>query len=103
MIAELYYDYEGERIVFATTTIDLSSQTSMGTFIVDSNSVDSNVNDHKIGIQFTHQFVEGLWPDDNIWAGLDYIELFIVSPLIRAQNPFPAHESSYGDSNVTLT
>jgi hypothetical protein len=103
MISELYYDDEGERIVFATTEIDLSDQTEMATFVLNSGPADANVNDHKIGIQFTHQYVEGLWPDDNIWAGLDYIELKVLSPLIRAQNPFPAHESSYGEPSVMLT
>lgn len=103
MVAELYYDNEGQRIVFATTTIDLSEQAEYGTFSLNSGPVDPNVNDHKIGIQFTHQYVEGLWPDDNIWAGLDYIELRVTSPLIRAQNPYPAHESSYENTSVTLT
>jgi hypothetical protein len=103
MVAELYYDDEGERIVYATTTIDLSQQTIMATFVLNSSPADPNVNDHKTGIQFTHQYVEGLWPDDNIWAGLDYIELLVTSPLIRAQNPFPTHESSYGEPSVTLT
>ena len=103
MVAELYYDDEGERIVYATTTIDLSQQTIMATFVLNSSPADPNVNDHKTGIQFTHQYVEGLWPDDNIWAGLDYIELLVTSPLIRAQNPFPAHESSYEEPSVTLT
>ncbi|MBN2181622.1 MAG: hypothetical protein JW715_06890 [Sedimentisphaerales bacterium] len=103
MIADLYYDDEGERIVFATLTIDLSDQAAMATFTMDSDPADPNVNDHKLGIQFTHQFVEGLWPDDNIWAGLDWIELKITSPLMRAQNPYPEHESSYGNASVDLT
>ena len=81
LLAQLYYDDAGERIVFATTTIDLSQQNTYETSTVDSNAVGSAMNDHKIGIQFKHEYVEGLWPDDNIWAGIDYIELFLTSPL----------------------
>jgi hypothetical protein len=103
LLAQLYYDDEGERIVFASTSVDLSEQAAYATFTVDSNAVGPEVNDHKIGIQFKHEYVEGLWPDDNIWCGIDYIELFVTSPLIRAQNPYPEHESSYEDVSVDLT
>ncbi len=103
LLAQLYYDDEGERIVFTTTTIDLSEQDAYGTFTVDSNAVGPEMNDCKIGVQFKHEYVEGLWPNDNIWCGIDYIELFLTSPLIRAQNPYPEHESSYGDTSVNLT
>jgi hypothetical protein len=103
LLAQLYYDDEGERVVFATTTVDVSQQNDYGTFTVDSNAVGPAMNDHKIGIQFKHEYVEGLWPDDNIWAGIDYIELFLTTPLMRAQNPYPAHENSYGNTGVELT
>ncbi len=103
LLAQLYYDDEGERIVFATTTVDLSQQNTYKTFIIDSDAAGPVVNDHKIGIQFKHEYVEGLWPDDNIWAGIDYIELFLTSPLMRAQNPSPENESSYGQTSVELT
>lgn len=103
LLANLYYDDGGERIVFATSTVDLSSQDAYATFTVDSNAVGPTVNDHKIGVRFKHEYVEGLWPDDNIWCGIDYIELFLTSPLMRAQNPSPENESSYGDTSVELT
>jgi len=110
LLAQLYYDDvgrepegPGNRRVFATTIVDLSQQSVSATFAVDSNAVGPAMNDHKIGIQFKHEYVEGLWPDDNIWAGIDYIELSLLTPLMRAQDPFPEHESSYGDSSVSLT
>jgi hypothetical protein len=103
MLGELYYVEGGERTVFATVTADLVANPAYTTYVLDSGAAGPEVTDHKIGIQFTHQYVPGMSPDDNIWAGLDFIELKLLSPLMRAQDPFPAYESSYGDSSVTLT
>ena len=103
MVGQLYYEVEGKRIVFDSTAADLSEQPTMGTFVLDANAVGPAANDYKLGIQFTHEYVEGLSPDDNIWAGLDFIELKLTSPLIRAQNPFPEHESAYASESVPLT
>jgi len=103
LLGQLYYDDEGNRVVFASTTVDLSEQSVYGTFFVDSNAVGPAMTDHKIGIQFIHEYVPGLTPDDNIWAGIDYIDLILLTPLMRAQNPFPEHQSSYDNTSVTLT
>jgi hypothetical protein len=107
MLGQLYYEDEGERIIFDTITVDLPEHLAMQTYVLDSNAVGPAATDHKIGIQFTHEYVEGLWPNsndpDNIWAGLDFIELKLSSPLIRAQNPFPEHKSEYDSANVPLT
>jgi len=102
LAAQLYYqDDEGNRVVFATKNIDLWNKSTMTTYILDSNSVGLAARDHKLGIQFAHTRVNST--DDNIWAGLDYIDLFLLTPLMRAQSPFPEHESSYSNSSVTLT
>jgi len=103
LLGQLYYDVEGDRVVFASTTVDLTQHPSYATFTVDSNAVGPALNDYRLGIQFTHEYVPGMSPDDNIWAGIDYIELILTSLLMRAQNPFPEHESSYGSTDVTLT
>jgi regulation of enolase protein 1 (concanavalin A-like superfamily) len=105
ILAQLYYDDAGTRVPFASTTIENLNENypSYATFTVDSNVVGPEVNDHKLGIQFTHEYVPGLTPDDNIWAGIDYIDLFLLTPLMRAQNPFPEHQSSYENTSVTLT
>jgi len=101
LAAQLYYDDAGNRVVFATKNIDLWNKGSMATYTLYGNSISVAGRDHKIGIQFQH--TRAVSPDDNIWCGLDNIRLTLMTPLIRAQNPFPEHESSYVGSDVTLT
>jgi hypothetical protein len=112
MRAQLYYDDEGDRVAVASTDVDLTdfpgwpnnSGTNWGTYTVDFNAVYVPASaDHKIGIQFHHIRTSGDDSGgDNIWAGLDFIELKLTSPLIRAQNPSPVNESEYDNANVPL-
>jgi hypothetical protein len=102
LAAQLYYkDDAGNRIVFATTNIDLWNKSAMATYTLDSNAVGIAARDHNVGIQFKQTRVKST--DDNLWLGLDNIQLTLTSSLIRAQNPSPAHESSTQNTDMTLT
>jgi hypothetical protein len=113
MRAQLFYYDDPNRIVVATIDANLagtitwpiSGPGAWGTYILEFNANDVPTSyDHRIGLQFKHVKTRGdNTGADNIWAELDLVQLTLTSPLMRAQNPYPAHESTYTGDNVTLT
>ncbi|MBP8305508.1 MAG: hypothetical protein KBE04_15450, partial [Phycisphaerae bacterium] len=103
---QLYYLDGQTRVVFASSDIDLTPETppaaqnAMRTLYMDSNVVGPELNDRKVGIQFKHVNA-GKW-DTNIWCGLDFVELRLLTPLKRAQTPSPVHEGFVPTTEVPL-
>jgi len=101
--SQLYYYDAGDRVVFATMDVNLIDYPSMTAHTLTSNAIGIAGRDCRVGIQFKHRYVEGAWPDENIWCGFDYLRLSVTTPLMRAQQPDPEHESFYVGDDVTLT
>jgi regulation of enolase protein 1 (concanavalin A-like superfamily) len=98
----LYYDDNGRRVTLGTYSAPVTEGllTDPSTLFILTVSADTvpACYDHQIGIEFDNNTSA-----NSTWVGFDNVQLTLTNPLMRAQNPSPAHKSSYDGTSVTLT
>jgi hypothetical protein len=98
----LYYDDNGQRVTLASYTGSvtdglLTDPSTLFSLTFSADTVPACF-DHAIGIE-----LDNVTTASASWVGFDDVQLTLISPLYRAQSPYPAHKSSYDGTSVTLT